>query len=161
MEKDMPYEDQLKFSGLFGSDKAVTPPPLGHYRLLGKSGLRVSPLCLSTFAFGERWQAMTGEITEEQAEKVFLKYIEQGGNFIDTALNYQDGESTRWLGNWISKAKCRDDLVIAAKYSLPLNPGKINSAGNHRKCLIRAVNETLDALGTTYIICCTCMPMTL
>ena len=43
MEKDMPYEDQLKFSGLFGTDKAAPPPPLGHYRLLGKSGLRVSP----------------------------------------------------------------------------------------------------------------------
>jgi len=145
----IPVEDQIKFSGLTGKRPRATP--LSHYRLLGKSGLRVSPLCLGTMYFGQNWAASLGEVTKETAEQIFRKYFEEGGNFIDTALNYQDGEGTEWLGEWMEKQGCRDQLVIAAKYSLPLARGDINSAGNHRKSLVRAVDMTLRALRTTYL----------
>jgi len=148
--QEMPYEDQAKFSGLF-AEKTGPGSNLCNYRVLGRSGLRVSPLCLSTFAFGKEWGAMIGEMEKMQAKEVFLKYVELGGNFIDTALNYQQGQSTKWLGEWIKEKGNRDSLVIAAKYSLTLDPDDVNSGGNHRKCLRRTVRQTLDVLGVKYI----------
>jgi len=94
--ENLPVEDQIKFSGLMGKRPRATP--LSRYRLLGKSGLRVSPLCLGTMYFGKRWTASLGVVEKETAEQIFQKYFEEGGNFIDTALNYQDGEGTEWLG---------------------------------------------------------------
>jgi aryl-alcohol dehydrogenase-like predicted oxidoreductase len=94
---------------------------------------------------------MTGKMTKGEAEQIFDAYVSRGGNFVDTALCYQDGESVEWLGEWLAKRGCREQLVLAAKYSLPLKCGDINAAGNHRKSLFHAVDETLRHLRTTYL----------
>jgi len=126
---------------------------LNRYRLLGKSGLRVSPLCLGTMTFGGKWN-FTGKPSEEECEKIFEKYVALGGNFIDTANCYHDGESEKWLGTFITKRGIRDDLVIATKYSLPMNKEghiNINHAGNHRKNMFESLEASLKRLQTNYI----------
>ena len=111
----------------------------------------LSIVCLGSLCFGSNWAAMTGQMRKKDAERIFDLYTSKGGNFIDTALNYQDGQSVEWLGEWINKRGIRDKLVVSAKYSLPTVAGDINSAGNHRKSLFHAVDATLQALRTTYI----------
>ena len=82
----MPIEEQIQFSGLIGVGPRPQRNPLSRYRLLGNSGLRVSPLCLGTMGFGNTWSAMIGKINKAEAEQIFEQYIQQGGNFIDLAL---------------------------------------------------------------------------
>lgn len=94
---------------------------------------------------------MTGQMRKKDGERIFDLYVNSGGNFIDTALNYQDGQSVEWLGEWITKRGIRDKLILSAKYSLPTVAGDINAAGNHRKSLFHAVDATLQALNTNYI----------
>jgi len=126
------------------------PRRLSRYRLLGRSGLRVSPLCLGTMNFGTKWSFM-GEMTKSEAEKIFDLYVQEGGNFIDTANKFQEGESEEWLGEWIEERGIREEIVIASKYSLPITSRSINSGGNHRKSLLQAINGTLRRLRTDYI----------
>jgi len=126
---------------------------LNRYRLLGKSGLRVSPLCLGTMTFGGAWD-FTGKPSEEECGNVFDKYVSLGGNFIDTANKYHEGESEKWLGNFITKKGIRDDLVIATKYSLPMlkkDHINVNHAGNQRKNMFEALEASLKRLQTHYI----------
>lgn len=119
---------------------------LDQYRLLGRSGLRVSPLALGTMTFAvEGW----GSSKEEAARMVDI-YIDQGGNFIDTANFYGGmGGSEEWLGRLIQGR--RDPLVISTKYSLATRPGDPNNAGNHRKSMILSVEDSLRRLQTDYI----------
>jgi len=123
---------------------------LSRYRLLGRSGLRVSPLCLGTMNFGTKWSFM-GEMTKSEAEKIFDLFVQEGGNFIDTANKFQEGEAEEWLGEWIEERGIRDELVIASKYSLPIKAKSINSAGNHRKSILQAITGTLRRLRTDYL----------
>src|SRR5579864_7148185 len=103
---------------------------LDNYSLLGRSGLRVSPLTLGAMTFGMtpgRW----GSSDEEAAQMVDL-YTARGGNFIDTANFYGNmGQSEVVLGKLIQSR--RDSLVISTKYSLTTRPGDPNASGNHRK----------------------------
>jgi aryl-alcohol dehydrogenase-like predicted oxidoreductase len=121
---------------------------LDDYRLLGRSGLRVSPLCLGTMTFGvgpSGW----GSSDEEAAQLVDL-FIEKGGNFIDTANFYgQLGQSEVVLGRAL--AGRRDKLVISTKYSLTTSPGDPNASGNHRKNMVRSVENSLKRMQTDYI----------
>lgn len=119
---------------------------LDHYRLLGRSGLRVSPLSLGTMTFAvEGWGS-----SEEEAARMVDLYIDRGGNFIDTANFYgQMGGSEEWLGRMVKGR--RDPLVISTKYSLTTCPGDPNNAGNHRKSMVRAVEDSLRRLQTDYI----------
>lgn len=110
-------------------------------------------VCLGTLAFGDNWSAMMAPMTKAQVETILDAYVARGGNFVDTALNYQDGQSVKWLGEWMEKRGCRERLVVAAKYSMPLHKGDINSGGNHRKSLRSALKATLHALRTDYIVC--------
>lgn len=119
---------------------------LESYRLLGRSGLRVSPLALGTMTFGTAW-GWGADQTE--ARRIFDGYVDRGGNFIDTANRYTDGESERFLGSFA--AKRRDRLVIATKYTLPMTPDDPNSGGNHRKSMVRSVEGSLKRLGTDYV----------
>lgn len=125
---------------------------LDHYRLLGRSGLRVSPLALGTMTFGvpaDQWGS-----SDEDATRMLDLYIERGGNFIDTANFYgQMGGSERFLGRVLGArgSETRDRLVLATKYSLTTRPGDPNNSGNHRKSMVRAVEDSLKRLNTDTI----------
>ena len=124
------------------------PTRLDHYRLLGRSGLRVSPLSLGTMTFGVN-PAGWGTSAEE-AQRIVDRYVERGGNFIDTANFYGGmGQSEEALGDTI--AGRRDRLVISTKYTLTTQPGDPNAAGNQRKNMIRSVEDSLRRLKTDYV----------
>ncbi len=116
------------------------------YRLLGKSGLRVSELCLGTMTFGEDWG---WGASKEESSRIFDAYTEAGGNFIDTSCNYTNGTSEKFVGEF-TKAD-RDHFVIATKYSLTERKPDPNFGGNHRKNMRRSVEGSLKRLGTDYI----------
>jgi aryl-alcohol dehydrogenase-like predicted oxidoreductase len=117
---------------------------LDSYRLLGRSGLRVSPLALGTMTFGADWGC-----EEAESQRIFDAYVDRGGNFLDTAGHYAQGASESFTGRF-ARGK-RDRLVIASKYSLAVQPGDPNAAGNGRKSMIRAVEDSLRRLQTDYI----------
>ncbi len=121
-------------------------PLLNHYRLLGRSGLKVSPLCLGTMTFGTGagWSA-----DEATSKAIFESYLEQGGNFIDTAVSYTNGMSETLLGSLI--AGRREQLVLATKFAVNTRPGDPNAGGNHRKNMVQAVETSLKRLRTDYI----------
>jgi len=119
---------------------------LSSYRLLGRSGLRVSPLALGAMTFGTDWN---WGADEAEARRIFEAYVERGGNFIDTANRYTEGTSERFVGAF-AKGR-RDSLVIATKYTLPMRPGDPNSGGNHRKAMVRSLEDSLKRLGTDYV----------
>lgn len=116
------------------------------YRLLGKSGLRVSELCLGTMSFGEQWGFGADEAT---SHRVLDAYAEAGGNFLDTANKYHGGQTEQFVGSWL--ASRRDRMVVATKYTLAMDHSDPNTAGNHRKNLVRSVEHSLRRLGTDYI----------
>jgi aryl-alcohol dehydrogenase-like predicted oxidoreductase len=116
------------------------------YRLLGKSGLRVSELCLGTMTFGEDWGFGA---SRAECQSIFDAYREAGGNFIDTASNYTSGQSEAIVGELI--ASDRDRFVVSTKYSLTTQPDDLNAGGNHRKCMRRAVKQSLERLRTDHI----------
>jgi aryl-alcohol dehydrogenase-like predicted oxidoreductase len=121
------------------------------YYLLGRSGLRVSRLSLGTMNFGTAgFHAAYGK-TEEEARPVFRRYVEAGGNFIDTADFYTAGESETILGRLIAEANLRDKLVLTSKFTNSVDPGDPNAGGNGRKHMIRALEASLRRLGTDYL----------
>src|SRR5919199_5749253 len=119
------------------------------YKLLGKSGLRVSELCLGGMTFGEDWGSMLPGASKEEARKIFDIFVNKGGNFIDTANVYQKGSSEKYIGEFISSE--REKFVLATKYTLTTNPDDPNASGNHRKNLVQSVDASLKRLNTHYI----------
>jgi aryl-alcohol dehydrogenase-like predicted oxidoreductase len=115
---------------------------LDSYRLLGRSGLRVSPLALGTMTFG--WGT-----DQDAARAIFDAYVGRGGNFIDTANGYANGTSEEMVGEFAQSR--REELVIATKYSMPMRSGDPNSGGNSRKSMVRSVEDSLLRLRTDYI----------
>ena len=121
---------------------------LDHYRLLGRSGLRVSPLCLGAMTFGVETGAWGS--SEAEAATMLDTYLERGGNFIDTADFYGGmGGSERLLGKLLGKR--RERAIISTKYSLTTRPGDPNASGNHRRNMVRSVEDSLRRLGTDWI----------
>lgn len=121
------------------------PLQLDHYRLLGRSGLRVSPLSLGTMTFGAgSWGTDFAE-----AEKMYNHFVAAGGNFIDTANFYSQGESENMIGKLVKDQ--RQQMVIATKYSLAMRQGDPNASGNQRKNMVQAVEDSLRRLQTDYI----------
>jgi aryl-alcohol dehydrogenase-like predicted oxidoreductase len=116
------------------------------YTLLGKSGLRVSELCLGTMTFGDDWG---WGAAKEESRKMFDAFAEAGGNFIDTANNYTDGTSEKFVGEF-TKAD-RDHFVVATKYSLNEFATDPNFGGNHRKNMRRSLEGSLKRLDTDHI----------
>jgi aryl-alcohol dehydrogenase-like predicted oxidoreductase len=116
------------------------------YKLLGRSGLRVSELCLGAMAFGEDWG---WGASQEEARRIVETFAEAGGNFIDTADKYTGGTSERYVGDAI--ASDRDRWVLATKYSLSRDPSDPNGAGSHRKSLVGALDASLARLATDYV----------
>ena len=117
-----------------------------NYRLLGRSGLRVSELCLGTMTFGTEWG---WGADKEESRKIFDTYANAGGNFVDTANRYTEGTSERWLGEFVKSD--RHHFVVATKYTLRDRSGDPNFAGNHRKNMLRSVEESLRRMGTEFI----------
>lgn len=120
------------------------PLALDTYRLLGRSGLRVSPLALGTMTFGEEWGGDEGE-----SRRIFDAYVDRGGNFIDTAGYYADGVSETLTGKF-AEAK-RERLVLSTKYSLTRSVGDPNAAGNSRRNMVQTVETSLKRLRTDRI----------
>ena len=123
--------------------------PLNHYVTLGRSGLRVSPLCLGAMTFGEDlgWGTPVAE-----AEAIIEKYLALGGNFIDTANIYTFGHSETIIGDLLARTPGRRDrLVIATKFFGNLNHGDPNGGGAGRKSMLGAVEQSLRRLRTDYI----------
>ena len=116
------------------------------YQLLGRSGLRVSELCLGTMTFGEEWG---WGASKNEATKIFEAYVERDGNFIDTANYYTAGASERFVGELIGSE--RERFVLATKYTLNMRRGDANAGGNHRKNMFQSVHASLERLNTDYI----------
>ncbi|KAI0965393.1 aryl-alcohol dehydrogenase [Xylaria arbuscula] len=134
------------------------PTELGRYRILAPSaGVRVSPLCFGAMSIGDAWTNLLGSINKEQSFELLDAYFQKGGNFIDTASNYQDEQSEKWLGEWMTSRKNRDQIILATKYttdhrSYELGKGKhVNACGNHKKNLHTSVRDSLAKLQTDYI----------
>ncbi len=116
------------------------------YKLLGRSGLRVSELALGTMTFGSEWGWGADHETSKQ---IFDAFANAGGNFIDTANRYTEGTSEKYVGEFI-KAD-RDHFVLATKYTLFDKQSDPNFSGNHRKNMMRSVETSLERLDTEYI----------
>ncbi|HMI82838.1 MAG TPA: aldo/keto reductase [Polyangiaceae bacterium] len=123
--------------------------PLDHYVTLGRSGLRVSPLCLGAMTFGEDlgWGSSV-----EESQQIMDRYLELGGNFIDTANFYTKSHSEKIIGDHLGRHPAkRDRLVIATKFSGNLYPGDPNGGGSGRKSVVAACENSLRRLQTDFI----------
>ncbi|TGN79425.1 aldo/keto reductase [Streptomyces bauhiniae] len=122
---------------------------LDSYTTLGNSGLRVSPFSLGTMTFGEGW-GWGSSVADSEA--ILARYIERGGNFIDTANVYTNGHSEKILGDYVAgRSELRDRLVIATKFFCNLHPGDPNGGGASRKAIIAQAEQSLRRLKTDYI----------
>jgi aryl-alcohol dehydrogenase-like predicted oxidoreductase len=119
---------------------------LTDYRLLGRSGLRVSPLCLGTMTFGEDWG---WGADRETSRRLLDRYLERGGNFIDTANLYTNGTSESLLGEFLEGR--REQVVLATKFTLSMRRGDPNGGGNQRKNLMQSLEASLRRLRTDRI----------
>jgi aryl-alcohol dehydrogenase-like predicted oxidoreductase len=117
------------------------------YKFLGRSGLKVSEICLGTMSFGDAW-GFGADAAE--SGRILAAYAEAGGNFIDTANKYHEGHTEEILGGLITPAD-RDRWVLATKYTLAMGSGDPNAAGNSRKNMRRAVEGSLRRLKTDHI----------
>ena len=117
-----------------------------NYRLLGKSGLRVSEISLGTMTFGEDWGWGS---PKDEARKIYDAYREAGGNFIDTANLYTNGTSETFVGEFMRDH--RHAIVLATKYSNAAPGTDANAAGNQRKSMVQALEASLRRLKTDYI----------
>ena len=117
------------------------------YKLLGRSGLKVSELCLGTMGFGTEagWGA-----DKETSFAIMDTFANAGGNFIDTANMYKLGTSEKIIGEYINNHD-RDYFVLATKYTLKDNLTNPNASGNNRKNMMRSVEESLKRLNTDFI----------
>jgi aryl-alcohol dehydrogenase-like predicted oxidoreductase len=122
---------------------------LDSFVTLGRSGLRVSPLCLGTMTFGEDhgWGSSPTE-----AEAILAEYLDRGGNFIDTANIYTNGHSEKIIGDFFAQGKgLRDRNVISTKFFCNLHAGDPNGGGGGRKAMVAQCEESLRRLQTDYI----------
>ena len=121
---------------------------LNEFVLLGRSGLRVTRLCLGTMTFGTEWGWGN---SEDGARQIFDHYLEAGGNFIDTADGYTNGTSESLIGKFLKERGDRERVVVATKYSFGREQGNANSGGNGRKNLYNALDNSLRRLQSDYI----------
>ncbi|EAW13990.1 aldo/keto reductase [Aspergillus clavatus NRRL 1] len=131
---------------------------LGRYRILSSTaGIRVSPLQLGAMSIGDSWSYILGSMDKESSFKLLDAFVEAGGNFIDTANNYQDEQSETWIGEWMAARQNRDRMVIATKFTTDYRSHAVgkgnapNCCGNHRRNLNISVRDSLQKLQTDYI----------
>ncbi|MGW5646075.1 aldo/keto reductase [Saccharopolyspora sp. NPDC003752] len=116
------------------------------YTLLGKTGLRVSEMCLGTMTFGSDWG---WGAPKETCGQILDAYAGAGGNFIDTANAYTNGTAEQILGELLEGR--RDEFVISTKYNAPTRRGDVNAVGSHRKNLVASLEASLRRLRTDHI----------
>jgi aryl-alcohol dehydrogenase-like predicted oxidoreductase len=116
------------------------------YKLLGRTGLRVSELCLGAMTFGDDWG---WGAPKEECARIVDAFGEAGGNFLDTANYYTGGTSERIVGELVASE--REHWVLSTKYTLNMHPGDPNAGGTHRKCMVQALDASLRRLGTDYV----------
>ncbi len=112
-------------------------------RALGKSGLKVSRLGLGTMTWGR-------DTDEHEAAEQLRSFIDAGGNFVDTAAVYGDGDSERVLAGFLGTLVQRDDVVIATKAGISFKDGE-RKVDNSRSNLIADLDKSLARLGTDYV----------
>ncbi|KAL1941297.1 hypothetical protein VTO73DRAFT_7509 [Trametes versicolor] len=136
------------------------PPPtkLGrHRRLSALAGVHVSPICLGAMSIGDKWTENLGASSKESSFALLDAFYEAGGNFIDTANNYQDESSEEFLGEWMEARGVRDQMVVATKFSTDFKRGRTDIkqhtsyVGNSMKSLHISVEQSLKKLRTSYI----------
>jgi len=126
----------------------MTIDSLATYSLLGRSGLRVSPICLGAMTFGTDWG---WGAPRDTVFAMLDRYVAAGGNFVDTADIYTNGASETLIGEWFRERQNRDAIVLATKYTLGSRPGDPNSGGNARRALRTSLERSLKRLGTDYV----------
>lgn len=117
---------------------------------LGKSGLRVSNICLGAMTFGETTRDVPGQLDEAGSHAVINRFVEWGGNFLDTANIYGRGNSEKIVGSWLAGQE-RDRFVIATKCRFHMDPSNPNTLGLSRRHIIKSVEQSLERLQTNYI----------
>ncbi|KAF7331452.1 hypothetical protein MKEN_00023900 [Mycena kentingensis (nom. inval.)] len=139
------------------------PPPaktkLGHYRKLSaRAGVHVSPLQLGGMSIGDKWADLgMGSMDKTSSFELLDAFVENGGNFIDTASGYQDESSEEFIGEWMETRGIRDQIVVATKYTENFKQrqtgylNKANYAGNNLKSMHISVEASLKKLRTSYI----------
>src|ERR1700680_4155332 len=115
-----------------------------NYRVLGRTGVAVSQLCLGAMMFGA-W----GNPDHAESIRIIHRALDAGVNFIDTADMYSTGESEQIVSKALAKGK-RDDVVLATKFHFKMGEDA-NHAGNSRRWIMRAVEDSLRRLGTDWI----------
>jgi aryl-alcohol dehydrogenase-like predicted oxidoreductase len=122
---------------------------LDHYITLGRSGLKVSPLCLGAMTFGEEFGFGS---TPADSTAILQRYLDLGGNFVDTANLYNKGHSEQIIGDYLARNPgCRRQMVLATKFSGNMHPGNPNAGGGCRNAILLACDESLRRLQTDYI----------
>jgi aryl-alcohol dehydrogenase-like predicted oxidoreductase len=116
------------------------------YRLLGKSGVRISEVALGTMTFGEEWG---WGASPDVSARILELFADAGGNVVDTADVYTNGTSETILGKLLKGR--RDRFVLATKFTNQTDPGDPNSAGNHRKKIVTSIEASLRRLQTDHI----------
>ncbi|KAH9914085.1 norsolorinic acid reductase [Epithele typhae] len=140
---------------------------LGRYRsprlarlILLLASVRVSPICLGTMGLGQAHAEFFGGGTlplHIQPGRFLDVFYDQGGNFLDSANNYQNGESEKIIGEWMKARDNRDQMVVATKYTFDFKHAdektklKVNYQGNHKKSLVHSFEASLKNLQTSYI----------
>lgn len=128
------------------------------YNFLGKTGLKVSNICLGTMTFGS---VDTGPLAvffgnprqtnEADSHKILDRFVELGGNFLDTANLYCCGQSEEIIGTWLKKRQNRENMIIATKVRFPVDFSSLNDVGLSRRSIIKACDDSLKRLQTDYI----------
>ena len=116
------------------------------YRLLGRTGLRVSDVWLGTMTFGEDWGWGASEVT---SARMLDAYLDAGGNVVDTADNYTGGASEEMLGRLLDGR--RERIVLSTKYSIAIRPDDPNGGGSHRRHLVEALDQSLRRMRTDHV----------
>src|SRR5579872_7459623 len=121
------------------------------YVRLGRSGLKVSRICLGCMSFGVPERGIhIWSLDEEKSRPIIRQAIEAGINFFDTANGYSDGTSEEILGGALKDFTHRADVVIATKVFGRMRPGP-NGAGLSRKAIMSEIDASLRRLGTDYV----------
>lgn len=143
--------------GIFDVEKPISK--LDRHRVLApKAGVRVSPLCFGAMSIGNKWKdMMSGGLDKQGTFELLDAFYKLGGNFIDTANLYTDGESEELLGEWMEARNIRDEIVIATKATSPYRTRELgthittNFVGNSAKSITVSTNDSLKKLRTDYV----------